>query len=242
MWAKGWAEFLGRTDTIVRVTMLGRPGVKVQAVLEEAVQAADSALRCTGYEDPCDFIGSFNVRPVSGGTMWSEHAYGSAFDLDYNTEIPDRVVDRNPDLGKGKGLNAADPRFGVVCQILEHQVRAVEAIRTNNQKQVWGWLGWWPRGDTMHFRAICRPDDLKTGIDWTTVTEGDNLVEFAIAVLKRQPDSFWETLQDKTGVPAGEALFWSQSGTKDGQRATDQEWKDAAEEIFAAALSAGVSE
>ncbi|RPI25555.1 MAG: hypothetical protein EHM57_01395 [Actinobacteria bacterium] len=65
-------------------------------------------------------------------------------------------------------------------------------------------------------------------------------MEFAIAVLKRQDDAFWPQLQRKTGVPAGDPMFWAPSGSKDGTKATDQEWRDAAETIFAAALAAGV--
>jgi hypothetical protein len=244
MWDNGWAEFLGKSDTILQVTMLGRPGVELQAVLEEAARAADSALKSTGYEDPCDFIGSFNVRAVSGRDLWSEHAYGTAFDLDFgghNPASPDHpLIDRNPDLGEGNGLDPGDARFGVVCQLLEHQVVAVEGIRTNNGRRVWGWLGWRKRGDTMHFRAVCSPDDLDTGIDWTTVTQGGSFMEFAIAVLRRQDDLFWTELRRKTGIPAGDPMFWAPSGTEFGAKATDQEWRDAAEIIFAAALAAGV--
>ena len=244
MFKNGWAEFLGKRDTTVSITMLGRRGVELQGILKEAARAAESALKSTDYEDPCDFIGSFNPRPVRGKDLWSEHAYGAAFDLDFggdNPASPDHpLIDRNPDLGHGHGLNAGDPRFGVVCQILEHQVRAVEAIRTNNGAQVWGWLGWWPRGDTMHFRAVCRPDDLETGIDPNTVAQGGAFMEFAIAVLKRQDDAFWPELQRKTGQPQGDAMFWAPSGTKDGAKATDPEWRKEAETLFAAAIQAGV--
>ena len=239
MWDKDWADFLDRADTLVSITMLGRPGVRLQSILEEAALAAEAALRATEYEDPCDFIGSFSVRPVRGLDMWSEHAYGTAFDLDYNADPADRLVDRNPDLGKGHGLDPGDPRFGVVCQLLEHQVLAVEAIRTNNDRPVWGWLGWRKRGDTMHFRAVCRPTDLETGIDWMTVAREGAFMEFAIAVLKRQPDAFWTRLKKTTGVPKGEEMYWSQSGV-DGRKATDQEWREAVETIFAATLEAAI--
>lgn len=246
MWNLGWATYLGRRDTLASITMLGRFPVRLQAPLEEAGTAADAALVATGYENPCDFIGSFNVRPIAEHDVWSEHAYGTAFDLDFAGDNPlsprhGLSVDRNPDLGNGNGLLPGDPRFGVACQITETQVRALEAIRTKNGMRVWGWLGWFPRGDTMHFGPRCRPEDLETGIDWTTVAgQGGEDVEFAIAVLKRQPDAFWPELQRRTGVPGGDPMYWSQRGSRDAGRATEKEWRDEVETIFAAAIEVGV--
>lgn len=244
MFDLGWESYLGKGETVVEVTILGRSPVRVQRVLQEAAQAMDATLVSAGYENPCDFIGSFNVRPIAGLDVWSEHAYGTAIDLDFGGDNPASpavaLIDKNPDLGSGNGLIPGDERFGTACQITEAQVRAVEAIRTKNGRQVWGWLGWFPRGDTMHFGPQCRPEDLETGIDWSTVAQGGDLMEFAIAILQSQPDEFWPALKAKTGVPGGDEMYWSQSGTTQGTKATAEEWKDEVEVIFAAALRAAV--
>ncbi len=65
-------------------------------------------------------------------------------------------------------------------------------------------------------------------------------MEFAIAILQRQPDKFWHALKAKTGVPGGDEMYWSQSGTTQGTKATAEEWKDEVEVIFAASLRAAV--
>lgn len=47
---------------------------------------------------------------------------------------------------------------------------SILAIRTNNGKQVWGWGGNFSGSkDPMHYEIICRPSDLATGINWSTV-------------------------------------------------------------------------
>lgn len=244
MWRLGWASFLGRAETLVSLTMLGRSPVRVQSVLADAVRAAEAALVGSGYENPCDFIGSFNVRPIAGRDVWSEHAYGTALDIDFGGDNPlsphQPGIDKNPDLGSGNGLLPGDPRFGIACQLKEHQVRSVEAIRTISAQPVWGWLGWFPRGDTMHFGPRCRPEDLESGIDWVTKTGGGDEVEFAIAVLKSQPDAFWPELKRRTGIPGGDPMYWSQSGSPMLGRASDEEWRDEVETIFAATLRASI--
>jgi hypothetical protein len=147
------------------------------------------ALIASGYENPMDWTGSYNKRKIAGSEKWSWHSYGGAIDLDYGGDNPDSPdhpgSDKNPHLYTriypGFGT---DPRF----QITEAQVNAVTAIRTNNGKKVWRWLGW-AIGDTMHFEPLCTPDDARTGIDPTTVYTGqeeeEDMTEFALAIFAR---------------------------------------------------------
>jgi len=160
-----WEPYLGKTDTLVSMRLLGRYPVKVQDFWVPAVEAMEQALIATGYENPCDYIGSYLKRPIAGTDYWSWHSYGGAVDLDYGGDNPDSPdhpgVDKNPHLHRR--IPWGDPGFGVEFQLTEPQVKAVLAIRTNNDKPVWRWLGT-SIGDTMHFEPACTPDDIKTGI------------------------------------------------------------------------------
>ena len=167
----GWSGYLGKRDTLKYVNVLGR-NVRVQDFWVPAAEALNHALVATGYENPCDNIGSFYPRFISGTDIWSWHSYGGPLDIDYggnNEASPDHDgIDRNPHLRTriypGFG---SDPRF----QIQEFQVAAVLAIRTNNGKRVWRWLGW-SIGDTMHMEPNCSPADIATGINPATVPAG----------------------------------------------------------------------
>ena len=68
----------------------------------------------------------------------------------------------------------------------------------------------------------------------------DNDVEYWITLLKAQADPYWPALQAATGSPAGDPMYWSQTGTADGSKASDAEWLTAAPELSAASLQAGV--
>ncbi len=87
--------------------------------------------------------------------------------------------------------------------------------------------------------TACPGPDWLQWIDNEEWLGGDD-VEFWIAILQRQPDEFWPMLQQKTGSPGGDPLYWSQSGTSSGAKASDAEWLSAVEELSAAALEAGV--
>ena len=134
----------------------------------EAGQALFAAIHGAGYPVP-EIIGSHRNCPLGiggkvchpNGTDCSLHNYSLALDLDY-------FGYGNPHLHRR--MTPSDPAFRT-SKIKEHHVKAVEAIRTNNGKQVWKWLGW-SIGDTMHFEITCSPADLATGINWFTVNNG----------------------------------------------------------------------
>lgn len=161
----GWVPYLGAAAMLESVTLLGRYPVKVQPFWVPAVRAMEAALIDTEYENPCDWIGSYKKRAIAGTDYWSWHSYGGAIDLDYGGDNPDSpdhpLIDKNPHLHRR--IYPGDPGFGVEFQLLEHQVRAIESIRTGNGKRVWRWLGW-SIGDTMHFEPNCTPNDAATGI------------------------------------------------------------------------------
>lgn len=155
-----WSAF--RCDPGPTMGLMGFT-VRAQAGTHEGYEALASVLTAKGY-DPA-VVGSHRWCPtgISGrdcqpdGTSCSLHNYSLALDFD-------PFGHGNPHFFKrfGNGWDFSDTKF------TRAQVEAVEAIRTNNGKQVWRWLGWLI-GDTMHFEIHCAPADLATGIDWSTV-------------------------------------------------------------------------
>jgi len=166
-----WDQYYADDSNLVSLTLLGRYPVKVQDFWAPAVEAMEHQLQATGYEDPCDWIGSWFVRGIDGSIYESWHSYGAAIDLDYGGGDGD-AIDRNPHVHRP--IYPGDPGFGVEWQILEHQVHAVEAIRTMNGKRVWRTL-LWSIGDTMHWEPACSPADIATGIDPTSLIGGSDM-------------------------------------------------------------------
>jgi hypothetical protein len=155
----------------------------------------NAALVATDYENPCDWIGSYNCRTVAGSSKASNHAYGIAIDLDYggdpaSSEIhvgQDGVlVDNNPHLHRR--IVSGDSAFGTEIQLLEYQVNAIEAIKNTHGEQLWSWLGW-GNGDSMHFDINVSPD--RCEVDWSTVGEEEmsyaNWVEGWVEGLAEDP-------------------------------------------------------
>ena len=164
----GYTPYIGKEDSLVRLNILGRYPVKVQDFWAPFITEMEARLIQTGYENPCDWTGSYKKRVISGTDIWSTHAYGLAVDLDYggddeDSELPTTrdFIDKNPHIHRR--IHRGDPGFGVEWQILEHQVDAIEAIRTKTDKQAIRWLGW-AIGDTMHFEVACHIDDLRSGL------------------------------------------------------------------------------
>ena len=63
-------------------------------------------------------------------------------------------------------------------------------------------------------------------------------MEFIIKVLKGQTMAFYRALAAKTLVPRGDPNYWGSDYA--GTKPNDQEWRDAADDLFGAALQAGV--
>ena len=140
---------------LASLELLGRYPVRVQPELVDAVAAMHRELVAAGYRNPTGPTGSYFYRTIGGLDVWSEHAYGTAVDVDYfkNRHLHKRIYPQ-------------DPAFGTEFMFLEHQIRAIEAIRNTEGQRIWGWLGW-AIGDSMHFYANVRPED--TTVDWSTV-------------------------------------------------------------------------
>ena len=129
---------------------------------EEAWAAFSQALLATGYD--AQSVGTYNCRPITGGSGYSLHAYAIAVDID-----PFSLG--NPFYGRSspKGWKFSWDE----TEFTKEQVDAVLAIRTNSGKRVFLWGGYWTSiKDYMHWEVDVPPKDLETGIDWSTVASG----------------------------------------------------------------------
>jgi hypothetical protein len=111
------------------------------------------------YAMPGSDTGHYSCRHIANdpNRPWSEHAWrGLAFDMNWL---------QNPD---GKTL---------VTDMPAGMTPAIQKIRTVSGEFVFRWGGDWDRTpetphayyDAMHFSQTASPDDLASGIDWTTV-------------------------------------------------------------------------
>ena len=202
----GWSNYLGATDTLVPVEFLGRRFIRVQEQILQATLALQAALRNTGYEDPCDYTGSYMMRTIGGkGDMWSSHAYGLAIDLDYGYSEPDRLVDNNPYLG----FRPTREQYGSLFQLTWDQVQACKAIRNHDGDPLWLWLGDSSIGDTMHFQINVAPQF--TNVDWSTVAGHIPIPpideEDELTITDLVTDATWQALYDAGHIEGDPAVM-----------------------------------
>lgn len=147
-----WASYL-KVYPDVKMSFLNRDGAKTSTLCYDAWRALEAALQANGYGD-AKIVSTFYPRYIGGTTQWSLHSYpGLALDIDpFSLGNPYK---------KGTRWDFSLTKF--TCE----QVDAALRIRTNNGYRVWRWGG--DFGDYMHWQIDCRPSDIKTGIDWSTV-------------------------------------------------------------------------
>jgi hypothetical protein len=137
------------------------PGVRVEVGtrVTEAVAALGEVLQAHDYHVRSGDTGAFNCRKITGGSDWSLHAYGIAVDVNWNTN-PYRTDHLVTDM----------PRA---------MIAAVYRIVTKDGERVWRWGGDWDGNpatghssyDAMHFEVVASPEELRAGIDWSTVEQ-----------------------------------------------------------------------
>ena len=232
--AWGWDPITSSRD-LVMIEICGRfPRVRPEAVA--VFEAMNQALIDTGYEDPCDYVGSWNYRVVAGTNQLSRHSYGLAIDLDYGGDTDgdgDPTIDKNPHLYDA--ISRGDSRFTVTFQLSENQVDAIESIRTGNGKQALRWLGW-VNGDTMHFDVNVSPQDLATGIvyepggstmaleRWVTRLRTTDITQMGhIGVLTADEVGYWRDTK-LAAVQAGAAVDAEWQDLRDAVEVRSQLW------------------
>jgi lysozyme family protein len=146
---------------------VANPTVDAWRALESVMQAHDYRIR------PSD-TDSYNCRQITGGTGKSLHAYGIALDVNWTTNPFRATPDRRKVRFSNKPTQAE--RALEVKQLIADTdmtpqlIADVLAIKTTDGKRVFEWGGNWSTAkDTMHFELDLTPDELASGIDWSSV-------------------------------------------------------------------------
>lgn len=154
-----WAKYLCTDSAMAIITIYGGQKLQVNRLTLEAWAALSAVFEEHGYKaNPKDpgGPGGYNCRKITGGSGASTHAYGVAADINPS---------RNP---YAKYLQT---------DMTRSMINDIEAIKTNNGKQVFRWGGDWNGDDTenervydpMHFEIIATPDELKAGVDMASI-------------------------------------------------------------------------
>lgn len=125
-----------------------------------AYAALDRAFAEFHYEVRAADTGAYNCRRITGGDGYSLHSYGPGdrFRFWCCTSIATSLaVDINWTTNPyGRTLRTDMPAA---------MIAKIEAIRTNNGRQVWRWGGRYTvNKDAMHFEIVVTPSDLAAGI------------------------------------------------------------------------------
>lgn len=140
--------------------------VQINSLAVDAFTALSQALLRTGYR--ARRTGGYNCRPIAGTNRFSLHSYGIAVDIDDDVN-PHRHGVTRPIVFSPRATQAEraqDVRAGLAgTSFTPQQIAAVEAIRTVDGLQVFGWGGRWLKShDAMHFEIVLTPDELRRGI------------------------------------------------------------------------------
>lgn len=218
--------------------------------------------RCKpGYEPQCDTSQAIRLGfPKEGGgvyNLWIHPKTKEAWEAYVQAmEVHGETVPGAGGTHNCRNIGVTDcPSLHAYCVALDlppnnrkseaFQV-AVLGMKTNTGVKVFKNLT--SINDRMHDQIDASPQALASGIDWSTVPSpepvpsppGDNDMDFWIKILKRQQGPWWVKLKALTGVPAGDALYWSPEGSPTAGKASEAEWQAQAETLSAAALRAGV--
>ena len=144
------------TPPFARYTLHGGGVVTVDVLVVDALKALNAVLIDWDYRTRRADTGAYNCRQITGGTNYSLHAYGTAIDINWQT---------NP---YGHHL-ITDMPIGMIEDI--------EAIETVGGVQVWRWGGRYSNNkDAMHFEVVASPAELARGIQSQTTTNTERLI------------------------------------------------------------------
>lgn len=144
------------TAPFARLNLYGEGVVTVDVLIVDAVKALNAVLIDWDYRTRRADTGAYNCRQITGGTNYSLHSYGTAIDINWQT---------NP---YGHHL-ITDMPIGMI--------EAIEGIRTAGGVQVWRWGGRYSNNkDAMHFEVVASPAELARGIQSQTTTNTERLI------------------------------------------------------------------
>ena len=200
----------------------------VHAGTEKLWQAMGAVMVAYGYQVRNVDTGFYNCRPITGGTSMSNHAWPTAGDINWTTN----PYIKTPSLRK--------IRWGVDTDMPAQMVAEIKSITASGVRAL-GWGGNWRRTkDPMHYEIHVTLAEIAGGVSAPRgFYEGDDEdMSMILDALKAQDMAYYETLQNKTGSPGGNASYWGSDYT--GAKPSDAEWAAAADELFSASLEAGV--
>ena len=144
-----WGPACAPASTRITLSLHGEGRITVDRRTEAAWRALNAVLVAHNYRTRRADTGAYNCRRITGGTGYSLHAYGTAADVNWQS---------NP---YGKRLVTDMPRA---------MIDAILAIRTRGGHRVFRWGGDYATNkDAMHFEIVASPAELATGIDPRTV-------------------------------------------------------------------------
>ena len=142
-----WIEWAyGRPGPYDLETYTLAPGVRIttKRVCKPAFLRLAAIMAKWGYTIRASDTGAYNFRKMRGSNKWSNHAFGTALDVNWNT---------NPMQNPLK----TDMPAGMIAEI--ENIRTVDGIR------VFRWGGRYTRKkDAMHFEIMVTPKELARGL------------------------------------------------------------------------------
>ena len=144
------------TPPFARYTLHGGGVVTVDVLVVDALKALNAVLIDWDYRTRRADTGAYNCRPITGGTNYSLHSYGTAIDINWQTNPYGRTLVTDMPIG---------------------MIEAIEGIRTASGVQVWRWGGRYSNNkDAMHFEVVASPAELARGIQSQTTTNTERLI------------------------------------------------------------------
>ena len=221
---EAWAEYLCAEREMVTILLLSNR-TPVNPIAVEAFGALAEALRQTGYQALSTW--AYNCRDIAQAPSGqppraSLHAYGLAVDIDPDWN-PHRHNVSGPIIFSSQPAQAErqqEVAAGVAGTVFTpQQVAAVEAIRTVDGLQVFGWGGRWRSShDAMHFEVRLTPPELRRGIAAQPVPDseadaadaraacGDCPAAEAEAAAETEEEAAIEAAVEAAAEAAGEAV------------------------------------
>jgi subtilisin family serine protease len=165
-----WSEYQCAEQYMVAIHMLGHRAL-VNPIAAAAFAALAEELQETGYQ--AEQVLAYNCRDIEHAELEfsrspSLHAYGLAVDIDpqwnpHDAHVSGPIQFSTQFSQAGRQQEVAAGAAGTI--FTPEQVAAVEAIRTVDGMQVFGWGGKWQWShDAMHFEIRLMPAELQRGL------------------------------------------------------------------------------
>lgn len=148
------------SSRMVRVSLWCCDGasIVVDARTVKAWAALDAIAKKYNYKFRRADTGAYVCRQITGGSGYSLHAYGIAADFNWST---------NPYFPYPASKAGH-------CDMPDGMIEEIRNLKTNNGAWVFGWGGDYSSiRDFMHYEIVASPQELATGINFSTIGDDD---------------------------------------------------------------------